>query len=520
MPASRPFSLHDGRLADGDSASASSSGASPASSAAPEPTPAGAGADADSRAGSPPVIVLGGGLLGAVLALRLRAAGHEVELVEAGEAIGGLAGTMAIGGTTWDRFYHVVLLSDLNTRQLLTELGLDDRLRWGTTRTGFFTDGAMHSMSNAIEFLRFPALGLLDKLRLGGTIFLASRIRRPEPLERQLATDWLGRYSGKRVLEKIWLPLLRSKLGANAQHASAAFIWAIIARLYAARRSGLKEERFGYIEGGYEGVNRALAERLSKAGVRLRFGTEVAAIEPASQAAPARLVVRLRNGDALDASGVVSTLAPPRMAPLVPALPEAERARMANIPYQGIVCAAMLLRKPLSGFYVTNITDADIPFTGVIEMTALVDRERFGGHSLVYLPLYLAQDAREWHLDDGQVRERFVAAIRRMHPAFDPTDIIEFKVSRARQVLAISTLDYSNTWMPPVATSLPGLHCVNAAQIPYGTLNVNETLGLVERHLPALLRDLSQASAEPAGATGAATQTTHTNPANPATPAS
>lgn len=451
-----------------------------------------------------PVVVLGGGLLGAVLALRLREAGHPVELLEAGSMIGGLAGSMAIGGTTWDRFYHVVLMSDLNTRRLLDELGLADRLRWGTTRTGFFTDGAMHSMSNAIEFLRFPALGLVDKLRLGGTIFLASRIRRPEPLERQLATDWLARWSGKRVLEKIWLPLLRSKLGANAQIASAAFIWAIIARLYAARRSGLKEERFGYIEGGYLGVNEALAGRLEAAGVRLRFGAEVAAIDQVGEVqdevqdeahGQARIVVRLRNGDTIAASGVVSTLAPPRMANLVPSLPEAERARLANIPYQGIICAAMLLKKALTDFYVTNITDPDIPFTGVIEMTALVDRERFGGHSLVYLPLYLAQDAREWHLDDSQVRERFVAAIRRMHPAFDPADIIDFKVSRAREVLAISTLDYSTTWMPPVATSLPGLYCVNSAQIPYGTLNVNETIGLVDRHLPTLLRELPAVAA-------------------------
>ena len=34
----------------------------------------------------------------------------------------------------------------------------------------------------------------------------------------------------------------------------AAFIWATIARMYAARRSGLKEERFGYVPGGYARV--------------------------------------------------------------------------------------------------------------------------------------------------------------------------------------------------------------------------------------------------------------------------
>ena len=39
------------------------------------------------------------------------------------------------------------------------------------TKTGFYTDGKLYSMSNSLEFLRFPPLGLLSKLRLGATIF-------------------------------------------------------------------------------------------------------------------------------------------------------------------------------------------------------------------------------------------------------------------------------------------------------------------------------------------------------------
>ncbi len=175
--------------------------------------------------------IVGGGLLGMVLALRLRARGARVTLLDAAPAPGGLADAMRIGDTTWDRFYHVLLMSDLNTRALVDELGLSDRLRWGRTRTGFFTDGRLHSMSNSVEFLRFPPLSLIDKLRLGGTIFLASRLRDVRRLESELAVDWLRRWSGERVLERIWLPLLRSKLGENYRIASAAFIWAIIARM-------------------------------------------------------------------------------------------------------------------------------------------------------------------------------------------------------------------------------------------------------------------------------------------------
>lgn len=469
---------------------------------------------------APAVAVVGAGLLGATLALRLAREGHRVELIEAADDVGGLAGTMTIGDTTWDRFYHVVLLSDLHTRRLLDDLGLADRLRWGTTKTGFYTDGRMHSMSNAIEFLRFEPLGLLDKLRLGGTIFLASRIRRPEPLERQLASDWLRRWSGKRVVEKIWMPLLRSKLGANATEASAAFIWAIIARLYAARRSGLKEEKFGYIDGGYACVNDALRQALIDAGVTLRFGTAVRSIETleASGSADGSATFRLTlaNGQQTEADRVISTLAPALTARIAPGLSPAERARLTGVTYQGIICAAVRLKRSLSPYYVTNITDRWVPFTGVIEMTALVDRERFGGDSLVYLPLYLPQRAEAWDWSDDEIRQRFLAALMRMHPGLSEADVVDFQVSRARQVLAISTLDYSRRQMPPVETSVPGLLCLNAAQIPYGTLNVNETLALVERHWSTIAQSLPARCARTD--LGAARSASPDRAADPSTP--
>ncbi|NLD69580.1 MAG: NAD(P)/FAD-dependent oxidoreductase [Limnobacter sp.] len=417
------------------------------------------------------------------LAMRLRQRGARVTLLEAAPASGGLAGSETIGGHVWDRFYHVILLSDLGTRGLIEELGLGDRLRWGRTRTGFFTDGRLYSMSNSVEFLRFPPLGPADKLRLAGTIFAASRIRDSLPLERELAVDWLKRWSGRRVLERIWLPLLRSKLGENYRLASAAFIWAIIARMYAARRSGLKEEMFGYVDGGYAEVLRALSRRLDELGVTTLNSAAVQRVEDRGEAG---VDIRLADGRRLRTAKAVLTLPTGAVAAVCPQLDDDEHERLRGVVYQGIVCGAMLLREPLSPYYVTNITDPGIPFTGIIEMTALVDRSRFGGRSLVYLPRYLAQDDPAWGLDDDEVRRQSIDALCRMYPHFDPAGVVDFKVSRARQVLAIATIDYTARAMPPLQTSLPNVFLVNSAQIASGTLNVNETLGVVARQLPRL----------------------------------
>ena len=208
----------------------------------------------DAASGGERWAVVGGGMLGMTLALRLAEAGKRVTLFEAAQSLGGLAGAWSLGDVVWDKHYHVTLLSDTYTRSIVEELGLAEEFQWVETRTGFYTDGQLLSMSNSLEFLRFPPLRLVDKLRLGATIFYASRIKRWERLERVEVADWLRRLSGKRTFEKIWLPLLRAKLGESYRDVSAAFIWATIARMYAARRTGLKREMFGYVKGGYARV--------------------------------------------------------------------------------------------------------------------------------------------------------------------------------------------------------------------------------------------------------------------------
>src|SRR5262245_45828713 len=142
--------------------------------------------------------IVGGGILGMTLALRLRQQGQDVTLFEAADHLGGLASAWRLGEVTWDKHYHVTLLSDTRLRALLDELGLEQEIDWVETRTGFYTDGRLYSMSNSLEFLRFPPLGLVDKLRLGVTIWYASQLKDWRRLETIPVTDWLRRLSGRR----------------------------------------------------------------------------------------------------------------------------------------------------------------------------------------------------------------------------------------------------------------------------------------------------------------------------------
>jgi protoporphyrinogen oxidase len=429
--------------------------------------------------------VLGGGVLGMSLAHRLADAGHRVTIFESASELGGLASAWNLNGISWDRHYHVTLLSDSHLRDLLSTLKLDSEMKWVETRTGFYMGGKLYSMSNSVEFLKFPPLSLIGKFRLGATIAYAARVKNWKKLESIPVADWLTKLSGKSVFEKMWRPLLRAKLGENYQHASAAFIWAIIARMYAARRSGLKKEMFGYLPGGYGRFFDRFGELLKSQGVDIQLNSRAKSVTPNGDGS---VQVELADGGSRSFDRLIMTLPSKIACDLCPAISDAERAKLNGIRYQGIICASVLLKNPLAGYYVTNLIDSWVPFTAVIEMSALVDCGQFGGDCLVYLPKYVDPTDPMFEQPDEQIRETFVSALEKMYPAFKRSDVVAFQVSRVRRVLAISTLNYSQN-LPSMKTSVPGVFIINSAHISNGTLNVNETIQLANTAVKELLAD-------------------------------
>ncbi len=422
-------------------------------------------------------------MLGLTLAHRLAQHGHQVTVLEGAPELGGLASAWQVGDVTWDRFYHVVMLSDRWLRGILSELGLDDGIDWKVTRAGFFTGKGLYQLNNAIDYLRFPALGLIDKFRLGLTILYMARIEDGRRLEAVPLEAWLTRLSGRRVFEYLWRPLLAAKLGENYKKASASFIWSYARRFYAARQGGMKTEMFGYVPGGYARVLERFRALLEKEGVSIETGRPVQRIAP------------LAGGGFEVASGetsfafdrVVVTVAAPLAATICEGLTDDEHRRLANVTYNGVICASAVLTRPLGGYYLTYITDRAVPFTAVIEMSSLVDAgKHFGDRTLIYLPRYVTGEDEFWGYDDAEIERRFLAGLRRMYPDVGDDEILAFRVARARQVYAVSTLNYSDN-LPPLLTSVPGLTIVNSAHIVNASLAVNETVALAEQTAEKLL---------------------------------
>ena len=434
------------------------------------------------------IAIVGAGLTGLALAYRYAEDGHLVTIYESGEQVGGLATWSEIGGTIWDRFYHVILPSDRQLLGLIRELGLGEKLVWRKTYTGFYVNRKLHSISSNVEFLKFPLLSLWSKFRLAWTMLYGSRINNWQKLETVTCEQWLTKVSGKETYEKMWKPLLLAKLGQNHERTSAVFIWSYIKRMFSARDKSASSEQLGHVSGGYKLIFSTLRDKIENPGGEIRLKTRVERIET-NQSNPngsANLSVSsTTQNSSLQTEyfdEVVCTSPTPVIRQIVDSdlLDYHPSPAAAEVEYLGVVCGVLVTNEPLSKFYVINIADSSIDFTGVIGMSNVVPAKYTDDLHLTYLPRYMLSTDADMDKSDEYYRDRYFDGLEKMFPDFKRDSALTLEIHRARQVQPLQVLGYSRL-KPSVNTRHPQLFVLNTSQFTHATLNNNEVISSVEK---------------------------------------
>lgn len=418
--------------------------------------------------------------MGMALARKLARDGHAVTVLEREKQLGGLATYHDFGGFYWDRFYHVILPSDRHLIKFVDDLGLTGKLEWRRTYTGFYVDENLYSISSNLEFLKFPLLPLISKMRLAWTMIYCSRINDWQRLERMTVEDWLIKVSGLKTYEKLWQPLLLAKLGKNYKRVSAVFIWSYIKRMYSARDRSASAEHLGHVSGGYKMIFERLYQEIIRARGAVQTGVTVSQVAPEEQGGLNVLI----DGQNHKFDRVVCTSPVSILQQIVAReLLRVER-QGGEVEYLGVVCVVVVSRKPLVPFYVVNIADGSIPFTGMIGMSTVVSTKNTAGRYLTYLPKYILSTDDELERSDDEVQQAFMEGVRKMLPDFNMELIESVHVNRAFKVQPLQVLGYSEL-VPQVVTNHPGLFVLNTSQFVNATLNNNEVIGAVNRFYEA-----------------------------------
>lgn len=388
----------------------------------------------------------------------LARAGHIITIFEAAGHVGGLASGFKEPHWSWsvEKFYHHWFQTDTHILTLLQELGLAQHVRFPRPYTVLYHAGKWYPFDSILHALAFPGLGFgLDKLRFGLVGLYLRLTNNWQALEKYTVEEWMRRWAGARVYEKMWQPLIIGKFGPYYKEVNMAWMWA---------RLKARTTRLGTYEGGFQQFCDDFAKKLYALGVTIRLDSPVSAIEPAPSGK-----LRLHVGDAPPQTfeQALVTTSPALLARLAPALPSDYLAGLSKLKHMGAVVMVFSLKHQLSeqGYYWFNLPKNEgYPFLALVEHTNFVSPKHFGGEHIVYCGDYLPTDHAYFSLTQGELQERFLPALHRFNPRFEPGWVNKTWLFRTPYAQPVPLINHSKN-IPAIQTPIPGLFFASMSQV-------------------------------------------------------
>ncbi len=403
--------------------------------------------------------IVGAGVAGLTAAHDLAQAGHQVTVYEAAAQAGGLASGFKDPSWDWplERFYHHIFQTDQAIIDLARAIGYGDKTFFRGQVTAQWWQGRGYDLNGPLQVLRFPALPLPDRVRLGAVVaYLKYGLRDWRPLERDTAAAWTRRWMGERVYRVFVEPLLEGKFGPYADEVNMAWLWA---------RFKARTFKLGYFVGGFQGFSDALLAHVRRQGVTVHLGTPIEALTRQPDggwliSAPVSGVTETHAHDV-----VIITGSPALLSKLAPDLPGSYLGQLRYLRSMGAVVMTIALRQPLTGgLYWVNMPKDQFPFLALVEHTNFIERERYGGDHLVYCGDYLDPGHEYFRLSQDELLARFLPALKKVNPRFEPSWVRASWLHREPYAQPIVTLNHSQH-IPPLATPLPGLFWASMSQV-------------------------------------------------------
>jgi protoporphyrinogen oxidase len=286
--------------------------------------------------------------------------------------------------------------------------------------------------------------------------YLKFAVRDWRPLEQVTAAAWTKRAMGNAAYESLIRPLLDGKFGPYAEQVNMSWLWA---------RFKARSFELGYFVGGFQAFADALLAHVQSKGAQVHLATPITALEQTQQGW--RVTASSERGAGTeDVDQVIVTGAPGLLSKLIPQLPPEYLGKLRNLQSMGAVVLTIALRHQLleDGTYWLMPPKSEFPFLALVEHTNFVDSKHYGGDHLLYCGDYLEPSHRYFQLNEQQLLEEFMPALKRINPKFEPGWIRKVWLHREAYAQPIVTLGHSAN-IPPLKTPLPGLFWASMSQV-------------------------------------------------------
>lgn len=397
--------------------------------------------------------ILGAGPMGLMAAMEIIKQGHEIDIYERDDRIGGMSATFDFDGLDIERYYHFVCKTDYPLFELLNELGIAHMLKWTDTKMGFFYNGTLYKWGTPLALLAFKGLDIVSKIRYGVHAMYTKGIQDWRPFDRIQATSWLQRWVGERAYNVLWKSLFDLKLFEHSDEISAAWIGTRIKRVALSRRS-LLQETMGYLEGGSATLLDKMEQYILNKGGRIHLKAGIDKVN----AVDGRVNSITVNGEEIPYGAVVST-APIRYVPrIAPSLPPEFVQQINNIKNIPVACVILKLQKPLSENFWMNINDPAIDIPGVIEYSNLNRMTP----SIIYAPFYMPKTHPKWAKSNDELIDEVIGYLARINTEFKPDWVLARYCHRYEFAQTICPPGFYDM-LPSMKTPMQGLYMADTA---------------------------------------------------------
>lgn len=401
------------------------------------------------------VAIIGGGVAGLTLAYRLLKSNHSVTIFERSKSIGGQLGAFPIEGENTEIYYHHTFMSDSNFIELCEELGIEDKLNWLDSTMAYYSNNKQYAFATPFDLLKFSPLKFIDKIKFGISILRLQRMSNIKEVEKFTAEEWFNKNGYENVWKVIWEPLFKLKFADLSSEISLVWLWDKLIKRGKSRTEKAGKEKLCHMSGSFYNFALALEEKITELNGVIRLNTGVRNVDKNGE----QFDVELLDNSTEEFDLVVSTLSTQHHQ----AICEPKNLKVIeDYKYQSAICVLLVLEKPFSEYYWTNIGDYNIPFGGIIEHTNFVGTEQYNGKSLVYLSRYLSKESEFYQKNNDEILSEFIKGLGQVDSTFNPETILKSYVFKQDDAQPIVKKGYI---APQVKTDIEGLYWISTHHV-------------------------------------------------------
>ncbi len=376
------------------------------------------------------IVVVGAGVTGLYSSLKLLENGYEVELIEAGSKVGGMAKSITDGDFIFDVGSHVIHTNSEKYKTFITELLGNDLLEKNITAKTYF-NGKFRNfppiMRDIFDFPTKKALSIFFSLSMRYT----NRFRKKKPnFEEQLKflgggdlyREYFEGYTTKfwgvspKILSSEWVPKR------------------VIPRFRG--RSALANEWQAYPKnGGIETIPKRMAELIMENGGKIHLNAELKSIVRKNQKVHS-VIMGTDNGDKqIPCDAVISTIPLPILFEIL--------GRKFELMYRSMIFVFLKLKTPnvLSDTTICFFRSRKLPFTRIYEMQKYSPNTCPEGYTSLGIEIPCFYQDELWKKEEKDLVAEVVKSLDNEN-IIKKDHLVGLRVHKERYAYPIPTIEY------------------------------------------------------------------------------